>query len=69
MESIKAMQALFVDSKSTSLVRQNIETFVGCDPTIRFDCNLIDLPLSSCYPLIYAVCIIEALLALLCLNL
>ena len=26
---------------STSTVSANIGTFVGCDPTIRFDCNLV----------------------------
>ena len=34
--------AILVDWRSTSKVSANIWTFVGCDPTICFDCNLID---------------------------
>ena len=34
--------AILVDSRSTSMVSANIGTFVGCDPTIRCDCNLIN---------------------------
>ena len=26
---------------STCIVSENIGTFVGCDPTIRLDCNLV----------------------------
>ena len=43
--AVEAMQALSVDSMSTSTMSESIETFVGCNPTIRFDCNLIDLVL------------------------
>ena len=44
---------------STSIVKEYIGTFAGCDPTFRLDCNLIDLVLSSCKPLIYPVRLIE----------
>ena len=50
--------AFVVDSRSTSIVSANIGTFVGCDPTIRFDCNLIDYVL-SCKPLSFPVHVIE----------
>ena len=53
MNFIEDMRALFVDSISTSIVCENIGINGGCDPTIRFDCNLIDLVLSSCKPVIY----------------
>ena len=49
---------ILVDSRSTSILRVNIETFVGCEPTIRFDCNLIDQVL-TCKPLSYPVHVIE----------
>ena len=40
---------LFVDSKSTSLVRKNIASKVGCNLTIYFDCNMYsDWAFSTC---------------------
>ena len=54
---------------STSVVSEKIVTFVGCDPTIRFDCNLIDLVLSSWEPLIYPVPVTERFISSLMLEL
>ena len=53
---------------STSIVRENIGTFVGCDATIRCDCNVIDLVLSSCKPLIYPVRVTERFISSLMLE-
>ena len=55
LRNVEAMSALFIDSLSTSIVRENIGTFLGYDSTIRLDCNLIHLFLRSCKPLIFSV--------------
>ena len=47
------------------MVNKNIGTNVGCNPTIRFDCNLTDLVLRSCKPPIYTFCVTERLISFL----
>ena len=58
----------FAASMLTSVGKEKIGKLVGCDPTIRLDCNLIALVRSNFKPLIYSFRVIHSFISCLALE-